>query len=220
MFATLSTVPIFCGSLGTMLIHTTTRRSLLIGHRHGNPTGRGWRNSTGPQTNSANRPVTSFARAFALSLLRAKMRQGRGRHDSGRGRCVSDLRSSGDRCRRCTDRLDAWLRNPDGNLRPRRTHALMTRKMTRKIGPILREIVPATSWNASRRYDRSLKFRMEVNAELGSQRRLQCCGRGNVSAGPLADRVRLCVADRSLRTSPSAHRSALRKSRRAPNAPC
>lgn len=98
------------------------RRSLLIGHRRGNPTGRGWRNSTRQQANSANRPVTSFARAFALSLLRAKMRQGRDRHDSGRGRCVSDLRSSADHCRRCTDRLDAWLRNPDGNLRPRRTH--------------------------------------------------------------------------------------------------
>jgi hypothetical protein len=91
--------------------------------------------------------------------------------------------------------------------------------MKRRIGPILREIAPTTGGNASGQVPCSLIFRTEATAELGSQRRFQCCARGNAFAWPLTEQARSSAADRSLRTSPSARRSAIRRSHRALNAP-
>jgi hypothetical protein len=81
----------------------------------------------------------------------------------------------------------------------------------------LRQIVTATECRSPLR--RSLTLRTEATAESGSECRRRRCARGNELAGPLGDRIRSSAANRSPRTLPSARRSALRKSRRAPSAP-
>ena len=100
------------------------------------------------------------------------------RHVDGRRRvCVRQLAI---RHRTCGSRASRWVCTCSDDAEDR-THSARNRN-----GDRLECQSPVRRW---------LKFRMEVNAELGSQRRLQWCGRGNVSAGPLADRVRLCVAE-------------------------